>query len=165
MKYYHYIYWICSCYLHVLRAYSVKVDGALPYRLNQGNCRNLPTCYLIIVYEHRYASNKFCSWCYSQNSNLSFLPSTNMTVQLMLHLRITFDNFADIFLICLNYIFDVLYFKSNVSTLSISCIIFTNLIFWNNIYENVSIRPHGSIWYQRLHFPFTCFYLIALIIV
>ena len=25
-----------------------------------------------------------------------------LTVQLMLHLRITFDNFADIFLICLN---------------------------------------------------------------
>ena len=41
----------------------------------------------------------------------------------MLLLRTTFDNFADIFLICLNYIFDIVYFQTTVSTLSINCII------------------------------------------
>ena len=57
--------------------------------------------------------------------NLSIILkySLKRVVQLMLHLRITFDNFADIFLICFNVTFDILYYKSTVSMLSMSCII------------------------------------------
>ena len=44
-------------------------------------------------------------------------------IPLILHLWITFDNFADIFPICLNWIFNILYFKGTVSMLSVCCII------------------------------------------
>ena len=51
--------------------------------------------------------------------------------------------FADIFLICLNEIF---YISKVLFLIYIYMLYYlTNLIIWNNIFENVSTRPYGSI--------------------
>ena len=39
--------------------------------------------------KYRYAINKFCSWCYSQNSKLSFLPSTDVTEAMYIFVNIS----------------------------------------------------------------------------
>ena len=84
-------------------------------------------------------------------------------IQLMLHLRITFDNFADVFLICFNSIFDIWYLKSTVTTLSKSSILlqiwFSGTIFTRTFQYGLRV----PFWNQKLHFRFTSFYLLALL--
>ena len=64
----------------------------------------------------------------SERYNLESSPDVSDVyrggLQLMLHLQITYDNFDDIFPICLNEIF---FFKCTVSALSV-VVLFTNLI-------------------------------------
>ena len=71
----------------------------------------------------------------------------------MLHLRISFDNFADIF----PYLFELntwhFIFQKYCFYAIEKFYYCTNLIFWNNIYENVLIRPQGSIFKPKAPLP------------
>ena len=123
--------------------------------------------------DHRTFSAKvFSNFCHPHKIKFD-MPTIHRnqtrTIQLMLHLRTTFDNFGDIFLICLNKIFYILYFKKNCFYAIYKLYYFTNLIFWNNFYENVSIlygnvsiRPQDSILKPKARIPvhkvLTCLY-------
>ena len=84
-------------------------------------CLSFLPCNQISYYLWKYIENK------PLNINLSKICCEELvqifSLKVMLHLRITFDIFTDIFFICLNEIFNILYFKSTVSTPSICCII------------------------------------------
>ena len=73
-------------------------------------------------------------------------------LQLMLHLRTTFDNYADIFLMFELNIWHFIFQKYCFYAIY-KLYYFTSLIFWNNIYENVSIRRQGSILKPKSPFP------------
>ena len=77
-------------------------------------------------------------------------------------LQITFENFADFF----SYLFKlkiqyIIFLKYHFKAIYVLFYL-TNLIIWNNIYENVSIWPQGSILKPKAQFPvqvvFTCLY-------
>ena len=78
-----------------------------------------------------------------------FIYFTKVQLNLVLHLRIIFDNFADIF----SYLFElnILYFKSTVSMLHVSICCNIILHIWFN--ENVPIQLRGSILKLKAPFP------------